>query len=262
MTERNASFENEVQQNIAALASREELWPKTLDWMLDVGRHRYTYNFTWLGRPIIQYPQDIVALQEIIWRVRPDVIIETGIAHGGSLVFSASMLMLLDSLAGRSVQPRPQRRVIGIDVEIRPHNREAIAAHPLANRITMLEGSSISPHIVSQVHGMVAPHDVVLVCLDSNHTSDHVAGELAAYAPLVTDGSYLVVYDTVIEEMPPEFRVGKAWAPGNSPLTAVRDFLQSNDEFDVDEMFDHKLQITVARGGYLRRVTGNRPCSP
>lgn len=261
MTERNPAFEAEVQANITALGDRRELWPKTLDWMLDVGRNRYTYNFTWLGRPIIQYPQDIVALQEIIWRVQPDVIIETGIAHGGSLVFSASMLMLLDSLVGSKVEPWEQRRVIGIDVEIRSHNREAVAAHPLSNRITMLEGSSISPDIVSQVHSMVRPHDVVLVCLDSNHTSDHVAAELAAYASLVTDGSYLVVYDTVIEEMPAEFRVGKAWGPGNSPLTAVHAFVSSSDEFRVDVELDHKLQITVARGGYLQRVKGNRPCS-
>lgn len=262
MTDRNPDFETEVQANIAALGARHELWPKTLEWMLDVGRSKYTYNFTWLGRPIIQYPQDMIALQEIIWRVQPDIIIETGIAHGGSLVFSASMLMLLDILtAGHGSQthaaPRQHRRVIGVDVDIRTHNREAIANHPLAGMITMLQGSSTACEIISEVIRLVGPHDRVLVCLDSDHTREHVAAELAAYAPLVTDGSYLVVYDTVVEEMPPEFRVGKSWGPGNSPLTAIKDFLATNGDFEADTAFDHKLQITVARGGYLRRIKGN-----
>jgi cephalosporin hydroxylase len=207
-------------------------------------RYRYSYNFTWLGRPIIQYPQDIVALQEIVWSVRPDLIVETGIAHGGSLVLSASLL----ELAGGPGE------VVGVDIEIRPHNREAIEAHPLGRRIHMIEGSSVDPGVVEQVRARAAGRERVMVLLDSNHTHEHVREELRLYSPLVTPGSYLVVYDTVIEDMPADAFPDRPWGRGDNPATAVRDFLAGADSFVLDEEIDGKLLVTVAPGGYLRRV--------
>jgi cephalosporin hydroxylase len=206
-------------------------------------RHRYSYNFTWLGRPIIQYPQDIVALQEIVWRVRPEVIVETGIAHGGSLILSASLLELLGG----------EREVIGVDIDIRPHNRVEIEAHPLARRITMIEGSSIDPSVVEQVRARVAGRPAMVV-LDSNHTHEHVLSELRLYSPLVRSGSYLAVFDTVIEDLPAELYPDRPWGPGDSPKSAVRQFLEETDRFEVDAEMDGKLLLTVAPEGFLRCV--------
>lgn len=189
-------------------------WKKNIDaqglsriWSRESNRNGYTYNFTWQGRPIIQYPQDMVAMQELIWRVRPDLIIETGIAHGGSLIFSASMLALLDMGdaidGGEALDPKISRRkVLGLDIDIRAHNRAAIEVHPMASRIQMIQGSSIAPEIIKQVHAVAANYDSVLVCLDSNHTHDHVLAELQAYALLTSVDSYCIVFDTLIEDMP------------------------------------------------------------
>jgi cephalosporin hydroxylase len=206
-------------------------------------RHRYSYNFSWLGRPIIQYPQDIVALQEIVWRVRPEVIVETGIAHGGSLILSASLLQLLGG----------EGEVIGVDIDIRPHNRVEIEAHPLARRITMIQGSSVDEEIVRQVRDRVAGRRA-LVILDSNHTREHVARELELYSPMVASGSYLIVFDTVIEDLPKELYPDRSWGPGDSPKTAVREFLAKNPRFEVDAEMDGKLLMTVAPEGYLRCI--------
>ena len=219
---------------------------------------RYSYNFLWQGRPIIQYPQDIVAMQELVWATRPDLIIETGIAHGGSLVLSASLLALLDyadaASNGELLDPRaPRRRVLGIDIDIRAHNREAILAHPLAGRIDMLEGSSTDEEIVAQVSRIAHGFERILVCLDSNHTHDHVLAELCAYAPLVTPGSYCVVFDTMIEDLPAGLYPDRPWDVGNNPRTAVNAFLGEHPEFVVDEDIETKLLITVAPGGFLRR---------
>lgn len=219
----------------------------------------YSYNFDWLGRPIIQYPQDIIAMQEIIWAVKPDLIIETGIAHGGSLIFSASMLALLDycdavQKAELLDTAAPKRKVLGIDIDIRAHNRKAIMEHPISGRIDMLEGSSISPEIVSQVHSIAKNYQRILVCLDSMHTHDHVLAELEAYAPLVSLGSYCVVFDTIIEDMPEGFFVDRPWDKGNNPKTAVREFLKHHNEFEIDKQIENKLLITVAPDGFLRRV--------
>ncbi|MFY7697180.1 MAG: cephalosporin hydroxylase family protein, partial [Cyanobium sp.] len=200
-------FQQEVARNIEGLGGDESLWEESLDWMHHSGVHKYTYNFSWLGRPIIQYPQDMVALQEIVWRVRPDLIIETGVAHGGSLMLSASLLALLDrveELQGAPVSSRPPRMVLGIDIEIRDHNKREILAHPLSSYIQLLEGSSIASDVVAQVATIAAGYKTVLVCLDSDHTAEHVYRELCAYAPLVTTGSYCIVYDTVVEYMRPE----------------------------------------------------------
>ena len=220
---------------------------------------QYSYNFTWQGRPIIQYPQDIVAMQELIWQVKPDLIIETGIAHGGSLIFSASMLAQLDICeaieAGVSINPRESRRqVLGIDIDIRAHNRAAIEAHPMATRIQMIQGSSIAPDVIAQVHAIAANHSRVLVCLDSNHTHDHVLAELEAYAPLVSPGSYCVVFDTIIDDLPESMFPDRPWRPGDNPKTAVREYLKSHPEFEIGQSIQHKLLITVAPDGYLRRI--------
>ena len=206
--------------------------------------YRYTYNWTWLGRPIIQYPQDVMALQEIVWRQRPEAIVETGIAHGGSAVFFASLLELLGG----------DRRVVAVDIDLREHNRIALAAHPLAHRIDLIEGSSVDPKVVERVRAAIGARRNVFVMLDSNHTHAHVRAELAHYAPLVRKGGYLVVMDTVVEFMGADAFPDRPWGPGDNPLTAVREFLASNDRFVVDEEYDRKLLVTVAPGGYLRCV--------
>ena len=219
---------------------------------------RYSYAFTWLGRPVIQYPQDIVAVQELIWAVRPDLIIETGIAHGGSLVLSASVLALLDycdaGMAGTTLDPRmPRRRVFGIDIDIRAHNRAAIEAHPLAAHIEMIEGSSIAADVIETVRDRAKSFSTVMVFLDSNHTHDHVLAELQAYAPMVTPGSYCVVFDTIVEDLTKSMFPDRPWGPGNNPKTAVHEFLSGHPEFAIDADIPNKLLITVAPDGYLRR---------
>lgn len=220
---------------------------------------QYSYNFEWLGRPIIQYPQDVMAMQEIIWEVKPDLIIETGIAHGGSLIFSASMLALLDICDAieqkTTVDPRySKRRIIGIDIDIRAHNRAAVEAHPMASRIQMIQGSSIAPDTVEQVRKYATNYNTVLVCLDSNHTHEHVLQELKAYAPLVTKGSYCVVFDTIVEDLPKAVFPDRPWEPGNNPKTAVREFLKSHSEFEINDSIDNTLLISVAPQGYLRKI--------
>jgi cephalosporin hydroxylase len=202
-----------------------------------------------MGRPIIQYPQDIIAMQEIIWSIKPDLIIETGIAHGGSLIFSASMLELNATCGG------PQDAgVLGLDIDIRAHNRKEIEAHPMAKRISMIQGSSVDPEIIERVKAKAARSDCVLVCLDSNHTHDHVLAELKAYAPLTSVGSYCVVFDTIIEDVPDEMFPDRPWGPGNNPRTAVREYLKTHPEFEIDKRIDHKLLISVAPDGFLKRV--------
>jgi cephalosporin hydroxylase len=221
--------------------------------------YKYSYHFDWMGRPIIQFPQDMVAMQELIWDVKPDLIIETGIAHGGSLIFSASMLAQLDVCeaieAGTMLDPRKsKRKVLGIDIDIRDHNRKAIEAHPMASRIQMVQGSSIDEGIVKQVHDIAAEYSRVLVCLDSNHTHAHVLAELRAYAPLTSRGSYCVVFDTVVEDMPKEMFPDRPWGPGDNPKTAVWEYLKGNPDFEIDKTIQDKLQLTVAPDGYLRRL--------
>jgi cephalosporin hydroxylase len=211
--------------------------------------YRYSYNFSWLGRSIIQYPQDIIAMQEITWAVRPDLIIETGIAHGGSLIFYASMLELYAACGG------PQdAEVLGIDIDIRANNRKAIEEHSMFKRIAMIQGSSIAPDVIAQVKAKAEGKKRVLVCLDSCHTRDHVFAELEAYAPLTSVGSYCVVFDTVIEDMPAEIFFDRPWGPGNNPKTAVLEYLKTHPEFIVDKSIQNKLLITVAPDGYLKRI--------
>lgn len=252
-------FSREVQERIAAAPGNKELQAATNGFMLSTIKAMYSYNFAWQGRPIIQYPQDMVALQELIWNVKPDLIIETGIAHGGSLIFSASMLAMLDVNdaieRGEKLDPAiSKRKVLGIDIDIREHNRVAIEAHPMSSRIQMIQGSSIAPDIVAQVKAIAAGYSRVLVCLDSNHTHDHVLGELEAYGSLTSLGSYCVVFDTVIEDIPKEMIFNRPWGPGNNPKTAVWKYLETHKEFEIDKSIPYKLLMTAAPDGYLKRV--------
>lgn len=252
-------FNEEVRQNIEELGRDQDLQALSRIWVREVSPHKWAYNFTWLGRPAIQFPNDAWALQELIWAIRPDLIIETGIAHGGSLVFSASMLALLDMAdamaEGTAFDPRAsKRKVLGLDIDIRTHNREAIEAHPMASRIQMIQGSSIAPEVVRQVHDIAASYRTVLICLDSNHTHEHVLAELEAYAPLTTVGSYCVVFDTLVEDMPSRFFSDRPWGPGNNPKTAVWAYLKDHADFEIDTAIPNKLLITVAPDGFLKRT--------
>jgi cephalosporin hydroxylase len=258
-SEQVALFAEERRQNIAKLGADKSLAVLARDFMIETGPAKYTYNFDWLGRPIIQFPQDIVAFQELVWRVQPDLIIETGVAHGGSLILSASMMALLDMTegirAGERIDPSAsERKVVGIDIDIRSHNREAILSHPMSSRIELIQGSSIAPEVVQQVRAIAADYSKVMVCLDSNHTHEHVLEELKAYAPLVTASSYCIVWDTAIEDVPESLFADRPWGAGNSPKTAVREFLNSHPEFALDKSIQHKLLITVAPDGFLKRI--------
>ena len=237
-------FKEEVKERIAANESDAELKELATEWMRQSVLKKYVYNFRWLGRPIIQMPQDIIALQEIIWEVKPDLIIETGIAHGGSLIFSASMLALLGG----------EGRVLGIDIDIRRHNRQEIERHPLAERIEMFEGASTSAETSRKVHQFAVNYSNIMVILDSNHTHAHVKAELEIYAPLVSVGSYLVVFDTFIENMPRDLYPDRPWNVGDNPKTAVGEFIRENSDFELDKSFENKLVLTSAPGGYLKRI--------
>jgi len=261
--------------SIARMAADGELRQQAGAFFNRLCEYKYSYHFEWLGRPIIQFPQDIVAMQEIIWEVKPDLVIETGIAHGGSLIFSASQLALLDMCeaieSGTTFDPaRSRRKVLGIDIDIRAHNRQAIEAHPMASRVEMVQGSSVAPGIVDRVREVAAGYRRVLVALDSNHTHQHVLEELEAYAPLTTIGSYCVVFDTIVDDMPKDMFPDRPWGPGNNPKTAVREYLRRLEaegrkgadgsplHFEVDLPRQDKLALTVAPEGYLQRVPASR----
>jgi cephalosporin hydroxylase len=253
-----ALFRQECQARVQSYSTNGDLQNASDAFMNASSKAKYSYNFSWLGRPIIQYPQDIIAMQEIIWGVKPDLIIETGVAHGGSLIFYASMLELLGGVG----------RVIGVDIDIRKNNRKEIESHPMFRRISLIEGSSVDPATVQQVRRCCLDRRNVLVVLDSNHTHEHVLKELYLYALLVTRDSYCVVFDTVIEDVAAGTYSDRPWGKGNNPKTAVRQFLTDQESgvysakdsegrvvrFAVDKSIEDKLMITVAPGGYLRRV--------
>ncbi|MEO7859459.1 MAG: cephalosporin hydroxylase family protein [Nitrospirales bacterium] len=260
MTDENphAAFRREAEERVLGYESDQAWQSVSADWVRQAFAHRYMYNFFMLGRPIIQLPTDILAVQDLIWTVKPDLIIETGVAHGGSLILSASMLALLDMtdaiVDGKQIDPNvSSRKVLGIDIDIRAHNRAAIEAHPMASRIEMIQGSSIAPDIIEMVHAFAKDYKRVMVCLDSNHTHAHVLEELKAYASLTSKGSYCIVFDTVIEDMPNETFPDRPWGPGDNPKTAVMEFLKTHPEFEIDTMVQNKIMITVAPNGYLRR---------
>jgi cephalosporin hydroxylase len=255
----NKEFKQEVAQNIENLGNSTSLKQLSNKWLINTAEFKYSYNFSWLGRPIIQVPQDMVAMQELIWTTKPDLIIETGIAHGGSLIFSASMLAQLDMCEAieseKMFDPKSsKRKVLGIDIDIREHNREAIELHPMSSRIELIQGSSIDPEIVEHVQNIAKGYSKVLVCLDSNHTHEHVLAELQAYASLTSVGSYCVVFDTIIEDMPKNSFPDRPWDIGNNPKTAVHDFLKSNNRFVIDKNIEAKILITVAPDGYLKCI--------
>jgi cephalosporin hydroxylase len=254
-----SDFTKEVEARVAAVPGNKELTDSAAQFMRTSIASQYSYNYFWLGRPIIQYPQDMVAMQELIWTVKPDLIIETGIAHGGSLILSASMLALLElseaAERGEIVDPaKPKRKVLGIDIDIRAHNKDAIEAHPMASRIEMIQGSSIAPEIMDQVRKVAAGYSRILISLDSNHTHEHVLEELKLYAPLTSVGSYCVVFDTVVEDLPKELAGDRPWGPGDNPKTAVFEYLKTHPEFEIDKSVENKLLITVAPDGFLKRV--------
>jgi cephalosporin hydroxylase len=236
-------FQAEKARDIARQGEDSDLARHSLEWMLKTAPYKYTYHFTWMGRPIIQFPQDILAMQELIWTVRPERIIETGVAHGGSIIFHASMLQLLDG----------EGRVLGIDIDIRDHNRKEIEAHPMASRIDLLQGSSVDPEIIAKASEWAGGKRTLLI-LDSNHTHEHVLAELRGYSPLVGKGSYIVVMDTTIEDAPAGFFQDRPWGPGDSPKSAARAFIKETDRFEVDRTMDSKLLISVAYEGFLRCV--------
>lgn len=254
-----SKFKIECGKEIDVLGADSNLKKLSNEWMKSVNLLKYSYHFEWLGRPIIQYPQDMVAMQELIWSIKPDLIIETGIAHGGSLIFSASMLALLDMFdaidKNIALEPgKSERKVLGIDIDIRSHNKQAIEKHPLASRIEMIQGSSIDPEIISKVKNIAVGYKKVLVFLDSNHTHSHVLAELEAYAELSSLDSYCVVFDTVVEDMPKEMFPDRPWGPGDNPKTAVWEYLKNNKNFKIDKNMDNKLLLSVAPDGYLKRV--------
>lgn len=236
-------FKLEVQSHIEGLKQDHDVQALSRIWLREITPHKYAYNFSWMGRPIIQFPQDMMAMQEIVWTVRPDLIIETGIAHGGSILFYASLLELMG-----------HGEVLGIDIDIRAHNRQAILEHPMSKRVRMIEGSSVDAAVVAQVQAAAAGKRAIVV-LDSNHTHAHVLAELRAYAPLVCEGGYCIVMDTLVEDMPQRFFTEeRPWRVGDNPKTAVAEYLRTDTRFEVDADLEAKLLITVAPGGYLRRV--------
>jgi cephalosporin hydroxylase len=240
----NQEHINKVESNISTQGKDQGFKNLSKEWMEKSVRNNYSYNFNWLGRPIIQYPQDMIATQEIIFNVKPDLIIETGIAHGGSLIYSASLLELM---GGNGM-------VLGIDIDIRAHNKTAIEAHTMSKRIKMIEGSSISDQVKNEVYKYAKDKKTILVMLDSNHTYEHVLEELKIYSPLVTKGSYLVVYDSVIDDLPNDIFVDRPWGEGNGPQKSVFEFLKTNKRFEIDKKMDHKIMISVAPNGYLKCI--------
>lgn len=240
------AFEEERKKSIQKQGSNKKLKKLGMKFMIDSLKSRYSYNFDWLGRPIIQHPQDIVAFQELIWQVQPDLIIETGIAHGGSVIMSASVLELIG---------RPAK-VVAIDIDIRKHNRREIEKHRMfkLGRIVLIEGSSIAPDIMRRVKSLAKGKKRVLIFLDSSHAHAHVLKELELYSPLVSKGSYIVVGDTIVEYMAKGAVKDRPWGKGSNPYTATQKFLKKNKRFKNDETWEHRLLVTAAPGGFLKRV--------
>jgi cephalosporin hydroxylase len=238
-------FNKEKADNINEIGNDPSLRKLGLDFIDKTALKKYSYNFSWMGRPIIAFPQDMIAMQEIIWNVKPDLIIETGIAHGGSIVYYASLLELIGN----------DGIVLGVDIDIRKHNRDLIEAHPMFKRIQLIEGSSIDANILEKVKKVAAGKKKIMVCLDSNHTHDHVLEELKLYSPFVSKDSYCIVFDTIVEDMPANHDWGtRPWGKGNNPKTAVWKFLEKNAHFEIDKTIENKLLITVAPDGFLKRI--------
>lgn len=246
MNQELTKFEKEKADLIKSNLDNLGLQKAKNDFNLESNKAKYSYNFSWMGRPIIAYPQDMIAMQEIIWEIKPDLIIEAGIAHGGSLVYYASLLELI---GGDGV-------VLGLDIDIRKHNRDLIESHKMFKRIKMIEGDSTSLEVANQVYEFSKNKKRIVVCLDSNHTHDHVLKELQLYAHLTTVGSYCIVFDTIVEDLPVDYMPGgRPWNPGNNPKTAVFEFLKDNANFEIDKSIDNKILISVAPDGYLKKTS-------
>ncbi|AOO80386.1 cephalosporin hydroxylase family protein [Bosea vaviloviae] len=239
-----AKFESDRQRNCLALGRDQSAFDQAAAALTTADKHSYAYLWSWWGLPIIQMPADIMATQEVVFATKPTVIIETGVARGGSLVFMASLLQLL----GRG-------KVIGIDIDIRPHNRDSIERHPMSHRIELIQGSSTDPSVLEQVRRLIGPEDSVMVVLDSDHSKSHVLAELRAYGPLVTKDQYMIVADTLLGQIDadktPEKR-SKIWRPGDEPFAAVKDYLGESDRFETDLVLNGKLIFASSPGGYLR----------
>lgn len=236
---------NSVMQS-EALGRDKELFDRSLELVLELDRFDYSYLWTWLGVPIIQMPADVMATQEVIWTTKPDIIIETGVARGGSVLFMASILELIG-----------KGRVIGIDIDIRPHNRASIESHPMSKRVSLIEGPSDTSETLERVKALIPEGASVMVVLDSDHSRDHVLAELRTYGPLVTKGCYLVVADTLVgyvDEANAPRKRSKVWFKGNEPLSALNDYLKETDRFEVDPVINGKLVISSSPGGYLRCI--------
>ncbi len=253
------AFRLQRESEIAAQGEDAELKALSRKWFDTSCRHNYCYHFSWLGRPIIQYPQDIVEIQETLWRVKPDLVIECGIAHGGSLILTASILAMIDyceaAETGVTLDPKKKgSKVLGIDIDIRKHNRSAIETHPLRHKIEMIQGSSIDPDLVARVREIASGFKNVMVVLDSHHSHSHVLAELEAYADLTTIDSFCIVLDTAIEDMPPKMHDDRPWGPGDSPKTAVWKFLEDNTDFEIQHEIDNKLLLSAGPQGFLKRI--------
>lgn len=239
-------FFTERHTDIINMGQDEELRRKSIDWMVHADKYKYTYNFTWMGRPIIKFPSDMVIQQELMWQIKPDLVIETGIAHGGSIIFSAAMQQMMGISNGR---------VIAVDIDIRDHNRQEIEAHPMSKHITMIQGSSVDADIFAQVKELARDAKTVMVILDSNHTHQHVYDELKLYADLVTVGSYCILPDTFIEFFPKGYYDNRPWDVGDNPCTAARQFLSERSDFELDSFLTSKGMISEGLDGYLKRVS-------
>lgn len=237
------AFEIENRQQASAQHDDCDLQRKALDLLIQSDKYGYTYHWTWLGLPIIQLPPDINATQEIIWQNKPDVIIETGIAWGGSVVMYAS----IQQLVGKG-------KTIAVDRVLPQKNIDAIMGYPFSDRIHLLHGSSTDPEIIEAISAMIEPDDSVMVLLDSNHTHDHVLAELRLYGPLVSPGQYLIVSDTIIEDIPVQEHRARPWGPGNNPKTALQEYLRESDRFEEDTYINEKLLTTFTPNGYMKCI--------
>ena len=245
-----AEFAARARELALAIGKDPGLFKQALDTLIAADQYRYTYLWTWMGVPIIQLPADIMATQEVIFSAKPDVIVETGVARGGSVIFMASLLEIMG-----------KGRVVGVDIDIRRHNRETIEQHPMAKRITLIEGPSTDAATLARVRAEIPAGATVMVVLDSDHSRDHVLAELQAYGPMVTKGQYLVVADTVVghltEKDAPKER-SKTWFKGNDPLVALRTYLAQTNRFEVDPIVNGKLIFSSSPGGYLRCVADDK----
>ena len=237
-------FLENIKKKSLSLGLDDDIFKKSKDLIYDLDVYDYNYLWTWMGVPIIQLPADIMATQEVIWKTKPDIIIETGVARGGSLIFMASILEIIG-----------KGKVIGVDIDIRQHNRESIEAHPLSKRINLVEGGSVDTDILAEVRSHIRKDSKVMVVLDSDHSRSHVLNECRAYGPMVTQGCYLVVADTLVghvEEKDAPTNRSKLWFKGNDPLSATNDYLKENDRFEIDDEINGKLVLSSSPGGYLK----------